>query len=48
VHADQELCRNLGDDGLREAAYRGGWRARQHLLEGAILNRPGYAGGYFV
>jgi Domain of unknown function (DUF4214)/Lipase (class 3) len=45
---NQELCRNLGDDGLREAAYRGGWRARQHLLEGVIrhverLYRPAAA-----
>ena len=22
----RELCPNLGDDGLRRAAYRGGWK----------------------
>ena len=48
IFLGSELCRNLGDDGLREAAYRGGWRACQHFLEGAIrhverLYRPAAA-----
>jgi len=37
-----ELCRNLGDDGLREAAYRGGCRACQNLSRRAIRHERDY------
>ena len=32
----QELWWKLGDDGLKKAAYRGGWRSLPEPLEGAI------------
>jgi hypothetical protein len=35
-----ELWRKLGDDGVRQAAYRGGCRACQNLFERAIVVLP--------
>jgi len=39
-----ELWRKLGDDGGVKAAYRGGCRACQNLLERAIRHEHGYQG----
>ena len=39
-----ELWRKLGDDGDVKAAYRGGCRACQNLLERAIRHEHGYQG----
>ena len=38
----RELCRKVGDDGLREAAYRGGCRACQNLSRRAIRHERDY------